>query len=210
MRKQALARIMVFLALGVILLGAKCPGIPETEEVEITLVTEEFIELTFQARGSINVDSGVAILDVDELRRELEDAGVEISRIDTLRVAAVEYGVVAYNEGPQDRQIVNGTVTVERLDTAASAVLIDGLNAMVYPLLGLLVPAPIEPGGIDFLNDLLADVLAALKSGGVSGFEVAGSSSGVSEPQERETNFDWRVRIYYHVSGRIQTEVPRF
>lgn len=210
MRKATLARIVIYMALGTLLLGAKCPGIPSTEEVELTLVTEEFIEFKFEARGSLNVDSGTETIDINDIRQELDDAGVDLSLVDTLRVASVEYGALhPYTDVP-DRRIVNATVSVERTDTGASAVLISGLSADVVPLLGILVPAPINAAGIAFLNDLMDDILVALRTGFPTEFEVAGSSSGVSEPTEETTHFDWRVRIYYHISGRVLTEVPRF
>ncbi len=210
MRKKAMVRILMYLALGVLLLGAKCPGVPDTEDIEMTLVTEEYIEFTFQARGSLNVDSGTEIIDVDDLRQKLADAGVEVGMVDTIRVSSVQYGTVAYNEPATDREIVGASVTVERSDLGTSAVLISNYSEMVYPLLGILKPAPISQAGIDFLNDLMADLLAALKNYSVSSFEVSGSSAGVSEPQARYTNFDWRLRIYYHVSGRFVVTSPRF
>ena len=202
MRKKAVLRILIYLALGVLLLGAKCPGVPGTEDIEMTLVTEEFIEFTFQARGSINVDSGFEEINVDQLRLDLEEAGIEVSMIDTIRVASVQYGTVDYYEPVTDREIFGASVTVERSDTGASQTLISNYSEAVYPLLGILKPAPINEAGIDFLNDLMADLLVALKDYSASSFEVRGTSAGTSNPQERYTNFDWRLRIYYHVSGR--------
>jgi hypothetical protein len=209
MRKKDGLRIVTFLALGLLVLGAKCPGVPDTEEVEMTLVTEEYIEFTFQARGDINDDSGTEIIDVNDLRQQLDDAGVSVDRVDTIRVASVLYGVVAYNEAETDRQIVNGSVSIRRGDETP-VVLIDDFSAMVYPLLGRLVAAPIDPAGIDFLNLLMADLLEALKDHSVATFAVSGSSSGESQPGARETNFDWRVRVNYHVSGRFLVDAPRF
>jgi hypothetical protein len=209
MRKKALARIVVFLALGALLMGAKCPGVPSTEEIAITLVTEEYIEFIFQARGEINVDSGVETIDVADIREDLLDAGVDLSSVEEIRVSAVKYGTVAYNEPATDR-LITGTVTIERLDNATSETLVPLQSQNVYELLGILVPAPIDEDGIDYLNDLMAAVLDAIQTGFPEEFEVRGSFSGTSSPTERETNFDWRVRFYFHISGTVMTEVPAF
>ncbi|MBD3336804.1 MAG: hypothetical protein GF355_14930 [Candidatus Eisenbacteria bacterium] len=210
MRKNFMLHLAVLIGLALILGGSQCPTIPGTEDVTVTIVTEEFIELLFEARGSLNVDSGEEMIDIDELREELEDAGVDISTIDTIRVAQVLYGVTAYNEGPTDRRIVDGYVDIRRLPSGPSATLVSDLDVDVYPLLGELVPAPIEPGGIDFVNDLLLDILDALKNDTGGQFFVQGSAGGVSEPTGRETNFDWRVRIYFHIPGLATVEVPDF
>jgi hypothetical protein len=210
MRKKTVARIGIFLALAIIVMGAKCPKIPDTHEINITLVTEESIEITFEARGSMNVDSNVAFINIDELRQDLEDAEIRTDLITAIRVSKVEYGVVAYNEEGTDRQIVGAEVTLKRPDEGTSAVLVSGLDAEVYPKLGKLVPVPTQPGGIAYINDLLADVLDAIQSGGTSGLAVYGTSSGTSEPTDRASNFDWRVRIYYQIAGGMPTDVPDF
>jgi len=130
--------------------------------------------------------------------------------IDTLRVSSVQYGCVAYNEPVTDREIFGASVTVERSDTGASQTLISNYSEAVYPLLGILTPAPIDAAGIDFLNELMADILVALKDYTVSSFEIRGTSAGTSNPQSRETDFDWRLRIYYHISGRYIVSSPTF
>jgi len=207
MSKRLAIRLTLYAALFVLLQGAKCPTIPTTKEIDVSVITEEYIELEFLARGSINYHSDTETIDIDDLRRELEDAGVDIAAVDTIVVSSVLYGVTAYNETPTDREIVDGMVTVTRTDTDSTAVIVSDADVEVYPLLGDLVPAPIEPDGIAFINDLLADVLDALKYSGPSEFSVFADVSGVSQPQGRETSFDWRLRIYYHVTGRMGVEV---
>ena len=210
MRIATLARLGVYLALLVVLQGAKCPTIPTTKNLKMTVVTQQYVELTFAARGSINTHSDTDTIDVAQLRQDLEDAGVDVESVDSVFVASVLYGVTAYNEAATDREIVDGTVTVSRPDEASSATIFDNVDQPVYPLLGELVPAPVELGGIAYVNDLLADVLQAIKSGGSEIFLVEADASGVSEPQGRYTNFDWRVRINFHVVGETDMEVPDF
>ena len=215
MRKTAIIRIGVFLGLAALVMGAKCPKIPDTHEVEITLVTEEFIELLFEARGSMNVDSSTEVINIQLLRQDLEDAGIETELIKAMKVSKVEHGTVDYyeddvNPGATDRRIVNAQVSLKRIDNSTSAVIVDGLSVDVYPLLGVLEPVPTETAGIAFVNDLLADVLDAIQHGGVSNFVVVGSSSGTSTPTGRPSDFDWRVRIYYQIAGGMPTDVPDF
>lgn len=210
MYKKTIVRCVITLALAVMLMGAKCPGIPKSHDIELTVVTSEVIEMPFEARGSINFEAGIEIIDVGELRDQIEDAGIEIDLVRDIKVSSVEYGATAYNEPETDRQIVNAQVTVKRTDTGPSAVLIDDLDAMVYPLLGSLVPAPIDESGVNFINDLLDDVLVALKAGASADFQVIGAVTGESQPTGRTTNFDWRVRIHYQISGGYPTESPDF
>lgn len=221
MRKRTLSRatplqtavlwkLGFFLVLVALVPGAKCPSIPEMQDIEVTVVVENCIELTFEARGSINTHSDTDTIDVLGLRDDLVEAGFDIAMIDSAWVTRVLYGVVAYNETPTDREIVEGEVSITREDDGTSQVLFNGLNVEVYPLLGLLVPAPVEPGGVDFVNDLLADVIWAVKNEVAGQFLVAGDASGDSEPQGRYTDFDWRVRIYFQIAGRMEVEVPSF
>jgi hypothetical protein len=208
MRFTTLGKVALYAALFVLLQGAKCPSIPEMKTVEMTLVSQQSVDLPFEARGSFNTASGAEMIDIEELRQDLLDADVEISQVDTIVVSAIEIGVTAYNEPATDRRITGGTVTLTRTDLGTSQVICTNVDLQVYPLLGKLEPAPVDPAGIAFANALLADVLHALKYGGPSEFEVSATASGVSEPVDRETNFDWRVRVYYEVMGRREVEVP--
>ncbi len=213
-RPHMLMRLALFAALLIVLQGAKCPSIPEMKTVDIAVVAEQTIELEFEARGGINAESDVVTINIEELRDDLEDADIEIDDIDTVVVHAVSYGVTAYYEGNTgdlaNRRIEDGNLTVTRLDAAESHEIFHDVNVNVYPLLGELVPAPVEPGGIAFLNELLADVLQALKTGGTEGFDLQGTVSGVSTPMGRDTNFDWRVVVRYQVKGTAEIERPEF
>jgi hypothetical protein len=207
---MTLCKIGLFVALLVLLQGAKCPNVPELNDINITVVNEEYIEFEFQARGEINAHSDIETIDVDDLRDELIDMDVEIDSLRAVVVSSMLYGVTAYNEPETDREIVNGECTVMRLDDSSSAVIFTGASEEVYPLLGDLITPPLQPGGIDFLQDLFDDVLVALKSGGPSEFQVQGEVSGNSIPSGRETNFDWRVRLYFQVSAPYETETIEF
>jgi hypothetical protein len=208
MRRKALFRIAAYLALGLLLLGAKCPGIPDTHEVNLTLVTEEFIEFTFSSHGSVNVDEDTESIDVADIRNDLLDAGVDLSRVDEIRVSAVDYGTVTYGESGAPPRVITGNVWIEYNSTTET--LVDLASQNVPDLLGILVPAPIDEDGIDFLNLLMADVLDAIQTGSPATLQVTGGFDGVSTPTERETNFSWRVRFYFHISGQVVTDVPSF
>ena len=208
MRKIDLCRLILFVAPLLVLQGAKCPEIPEMQDVTVTAVDDEFVQLDFEARGTINTESGTVTIDIAELLEDLEDNDIDPDMIDTVVVHSILYGVTAYNETVTDRRIVNGDLTVTREDTHESAVIFDNLTVDVFPLLSEFVAAPITPTGVEYLNRLMADVLIALRTGSPSEFLVTGLVSGVSEPTERETNFDWAVRIYYQVMGHVEVERP--
>jgi len=209
MRWMTLCKLGLFVALLVLLQGAKCPNVPELKDVEITVVDEEYVEFEFEARGEINAHSAIESIDIDELREDLEEMDIDLGEIDTILVSQIFYGVTEFDDVP-GREIVNGDLTITRLDTDSSAVIFDDVNQAVAPLVGLLVPPPIEEDGVDFLNALFADVLAALKGTGPSEFEVQAEVSGDSEPQGVDTNFDWRIRVYYQISAPLETETVEF
>jgi hypothetical protein len=205
-------KLLVLLLMLLPLVGAKCPGIPETKDMTITIVTEEQMELLFVAQGSVNVDSDVETINTEDIRDDLLDAGLtqeDIEAIETITVEAVEYGTVTYNEPATDREIVDIDVTVWRVGAEAdSALLVSDFSTMVHPLLGILVPAPIEPSGIDWINDLLEEVLEAIKDeSGSTNFSVMGRASGQSEPMGRETDFTWRLVISYQIPSGFPVEV---
>lgn len=210
--KTMTGRLLFFLLMLLPLVGAKCPGIPDTKNMTITVVTEEQLELTFVAHGSVNIDSDTETIDTAQIRDDLLDLGLEqedIEAIETITVEAVEYGTVEYLEGPTDREIVDVDVVVRRTDAPAdSAVLVTGFSTLVEPLEGILVPAPITEDGIDWINDLLAEVLEAIKDeSGSSNFTVEGTARGRSEPMDRETDFTWRLVISYQIPAGFPTEV---
>lgn len=210
--KTMTGRLLVLLLILLPLVGAKCPGIPETKDMTITIVTEEQMELLFVAEGSVNVDSDVETINTEDIRNDLLDAGLsqeDIEAIETVTVEAVEFGTVIYNEPETDREIVDIDVTVWQVGAEAdSAVLVTDFSQEVYPLVGLLVPAPIDPAGIDWINDLLEDVLEAVKDeSGSSNFSVMGRASGRSEPQGRPTDFTWRLVISYQIPSGFPVEV---
>ncbi len=209
MRSRMLTRLGMLATLFLLLQGAaECPSIPEMEDVQITMVADDYMELVFEARGSLNTHSDTFVIEVNELRDQIEDAGFEIEQLDSAHVSAVLYGVTAYNEEPTDREIENAYVEVTRHDIPETEILISNFNVAVYPLLGELVPAPLDESGIEFINGLLGDLLVALKDHTVSSYTVSGYVSGDSVPQGRYTDFDWRIRIYYQIIGRAEVERP--
>ncbi|MBD3235289.1 MAG: hypothetical protein GF330_01130 [Candidatus Eisenbacteria bacterium] len=215
-RGTLLSKLAFLLGLLALLPGAKCPTIPEMEDVEVTVVAEDMIELVFEADGTVNVDSSVETLDIDQIRESLLDAGFDLTMIDDAVITDVLYGVVAFNEMDNNppRWIRGNSVTVSWEHTPGgesdAAILFQDVDVEVYPLLGLLVPAPFEPGGIDFLNDLLIEILDDIRAPDLATeFRVQGSSEGVSEPIGRDTDFDWRIQIHFQIVGRAPVEVPQ-
>ncbi|MFH1143793.1 MAG: hypothetical protein V1774_04545 [Candidatus Eisenbacteria bacterium] len=213
MRKHVFIRLAALAVMLLVLQGAKCPQIPEMKTIELTAVSEQYVEFTFEARGTLNAlnDEATAEISIDDLREDLEDADVDIEMVDTVLVHKILYGVTAYSEADTTRTIANGTLVVVREDTDEAATIFDDADEEVYSLLGELVAPPFTPEGIDFLNELMLDMLAAIKNPSFHGsFILTGTVTGQSLPLDRETNFDWRVRLYYQVAGRVEVERPEF
>ncbi len=209
---RIVGRCVIALALAAMVLGAKCPGIPESRDITITVVTDNSLEMEFPAEGSLNVHAGYDIMDEDdlmEIRDQIEEVGMDPELLRWIKVSKVEYGVVEYREPEENRRIVDATVSVSR-PGGEEKVLIEGLSADVYPLLGELETAPINAEGVSFMNEVLDDILEALRTGVTSGFLVEGDVEGTSEPTGRPTDFTWRVVVHYQIAGGVATESPEF
>jgi hypothetical protein len=208
MKRTTLLKFGLFIPLALALLApAKCPKVPGTDDMTVTVVTEEFVELEFVASGDLNDDSDVETIDVDEIRADLEDLDVDISELQSIQVSRVEWGVTEYNEPATDRRITDGWAQVSWWKNAdppqgPQDIVVD-LEVDVYPLLGRLAPPPIVEGGINFVNVMLVELLDELKNPTGAVFQVQGSGGGLSEPQERSTDFKWRLRIYYQLVGEV-------
>jgi hypothetical protein len=209
MRRATLTKLGLYAALFVLLQGAKCPSVPSSKKLTMAVVAEDYIELTFQARGETNVLNELSSVTVDliGLRDDLDAAEVPYGSISAVNVSSVMYGVVAIGPGESDRAIENASVTVAwDYPDADGGTLFDVASQPVAPLLGLLVPAPLQPGGIDVINRAAADLLAALNSSEAT-FTMSAHTTGVSTPVENPTNFDYRVRIYYSLTCPTEVEV---
>jgi len=199
------------LLLSLVFLGAKCPGIPDTKKIRLRVPVEDRVELHFLARGSINAKSGSEVISTESIRKDLDDLDIDVNDVDTLRVSKITFCVTKIDpEESPDRTMTGVDVTVTRTDTGGSALLVDNFSAVVKDHLGIETAAPIVAGGIDWINDLLEEVLATLKSPTDKDFEVIGAAEGVSEPTEHETNFDWKVTIYFYISGDLEIETFDF
>jgi hypothetical protein len=85
MKRTTLLKFGLFIPLALALLApAKCPKVPGTDDMTVTVVTEEFVELEFVASGDLNDDSDVETIDVDEIRADLEDLDVDISELQSI------------------------------------------------------------------------------------------------------------------------------
>ena len=92
MSKIALFKLGFFLVLGLVVMGAKCPSVPTTEEVPVVIVTSNYIEFHFQARGIINYHDDTQEIDVEDIRQDLDDAGIDVQNINSIKVESITYG----------------------------------------------------------------------------------------------------------------------
>jgi hypothetical protein len=128
MYKTFIARCVITLALAVLLMGAKCPGVPETNEIELTVVTQTNTTIDFLARGSLNYERSTEVVNIDELRRDIEDAEIDVDDLESIKVSMIEYGIAAYGEPVNDRAIQDAVITVRQAGGGDAKVLIQDLD----------------------------------------------------------------------------------
>jgi len=197
------------LLLSLVFTGTKCPGVPETDNVMLSIPVEGQLRLDFEARGSINDKSGSETITTQELLDDLEELEIDISDLDTLRVSRITFCVTRIDPSETDeRTMTDVDVTVSRDNPPESRFLIMDFEAVVKDFLNVETDAPITPDGVAYINELLAEMLEALRNNNQKTITVTGAASGVSEPTEHETNFDWKVVIYYYVVGDLDVEIP--
>ncbi len=199
--------LLLVLSLGV--MGAECPSIPTIEDRVVELVMGASATVRFEARGHENVFGRLQTIDLVEgidLRKLLDDAGVDVSDVMGISLYGVSYRVV--KSDPQaDRAIQNGQVMVGRGETP-NRVLIQDFNEEPVNAVVDWKPADLHPDGVELINDLLDEYLNAVRYGSsLPTGQVSCLPSGVSTPDNVSTDFDWELKIDINVVGQIKVKV---
>jgi len=194
--------LVAFLAL-----GANCPLIPEIEEriVELALLGSTAVEFTSQ--GEINTIDEVRVIDIRDdfdLDGLLDDAGVDVSEVKAIKVAGVSYRTTQAEVGTA-RTIMNGNVTIQRAGGPVVP-LVTNFSEFVNEVLSYKT-APLDPAGVDVINDIAADLLKELQDGTPANSTVTYHLTGDSTPINEETDFKWEVKVDVSVVGTIKVDV---
>lgn len=216
MRRNALLSLLA-LVLAALTVQGGCVIIPEVNSKIVEMVASGTACDTLDAIGVINNHNDTSTFDIRaeiDIAQVLEDAGIDVSEVDSIAVFGVTYKTT--QPDPDDtRAIVDGQVTVERgtlvgstfTPTQGPVVVIADFDQIVNDATTDMT-APVSAAGIALLNGLLQDLLDEVKgSGFVTDSAIRYTVTGISNPQNVATNFKWRICVKVNIKGKVEVDV---
>jgi hypothetical protein len=211
MRTMKVLKSLAVLLVAFLAMGSHCPLVPEVEERTVELAVAGATSVQFHAQGEINVIDETESVDVTgdlDVLAIVEDAGIDVSEVEEIKVSGVSYRVVK-KDPSVDRQINGGTVTIARAagPTTPTTPLITNFNEGVN-FVESYKTAPVDPAGITLINGLLADLLAEAKGGpAATNTVLTYRIQGNSIPSDETTDFIWEVKLHVSMVGEVHVDV---
>jgi hypothetical protein len=200
---------VVALAASVAAMGLDCPTIPKLEERIVELAMGGTTVVPFQASGIINVyddTETINLSDEIDLAALVDDAGVDLSDVKSVRLAGVSYRVSVADPNP-GRSIDDGTVTIQRQGGAVTPLVTD-FDQVVVSATGPFKLANLDAAGVAVLNQILADLLTAVQNGtALVNPGLTYTVSGTSNPQGQSTSFEWELKVDLTIVGTVKVDV---
>ena len=204
---------LMAIVLAASLFGAGCILIPEVKDRIVELAVSGSTSATFHASGPetdpLNEVQVVSIgegtdLDVKKL---LEDAGIDVSDVVDVKVTSVEYAITAAD--PLAGRTVQGNLSVQG-PSGPEQPLIAGFTIGV----GAVTPyrgAALKSAGVGVINQALASMLSQLKAGGTPTesvtFRVTGANTPNNDPNV-QIAFGYAVKLTLSMVGTVKVSVP--
>jgi len=217
MRKNWLFSLLA-LGLTALTVQGGCVIIPEVKTKIVELVASGTACDTLDTTGDLNMhdDFDVADLSNLDIQQILEDAGIDVSDVDSVAVFGITYKTTQ-PDSRSDREIVNGNVTVTRgsynsgtqvfTPSTGAVDVITNFNVLVNSVTTDQT-APVSAGGIALLNQILNDLLNEAKGlGPASNTAIQYHVTGVSNPQGIATDFKWRICVKINIKGKVEVDV---
>ena len=206
MRKSPILTLSALFLGAIVLMGDGCPFIPDVEEKLIELAVGSSTTMEFQARGSINVyeedfdlEGG---LDIEEL---LDDAGIGVQDVLDIALSGISHRVTLPQAG---RTIQNGNVTIKR-DGGTEKTLITSFSADADAVTDF-ITAELDTAGVSLINTMLKDLLLEVQGGPDAILTGTATVTGLSDPPDEETFFDWELKVDVTIVGTIKMDVVDF
>ena len=193
------------------LAGTGCILIPKIEKRNVRLVVSQYATVPIHAVGAINTGTFAGALagnlgDVVSIRQALDNAGIDVSKVDSVVVGKIEYRVSVPDATPT-RQITAGHVQVSTAGGALTDLMVGFSHSA-----GAVTPwlrADLTPAGVAKLDALLSAVVREIRFGSPAADQRIGYSvSGVSAPTATATDFYYEIRLTLLISGTVETSVP--
>jgi hypothetical protein len=189
-------------------LGSTC-----TEEKVIYLSVGLDTTAGFMARGDINNYSGSDTVDVGpeiDLRATLDDYGIDLADVQWIKVSRVFYRIAMPEAG---RSIVNGEVTVQRVNVSGDILFVDQMEPVDCSVRTdwIEITDKLQAPGVTLLNGIMADILAAERAGATAAnTTIQYGVSGQSLPSAVGTNFDWEIKVSFIAQIASEGDYPSF
>ncbi len=189
-------------------LGSTC-----TEEKVIYLSVGLDTTAGFMARGDINSYSGVDTVDVGpeiDLAATLDDYGIDMADVQWIKVSRVFYRIMTPEAG---RSIVNGEVTVQRVNVSGDILFLDQLEPVDCSVRTdwIEITDKLQAPGVTVLNGIMTDILAAERVGTTAAnTTIRYGVSGQSLPSDVGTNFDWEIKVSFIAQVASEGDYPDF
>jgi hypothetical protein len=200
-------------ALGLtMLLGQGCLLLPEIEKRVVELAVGGSTTQEFVAAGELNVHDRRDTVDVStaiDLPALLDNAGIDLSDVEDIKFAGAAYRVTQ-PDPTANREIQNGTVTIQRGLAGTETPLIDNFDVLVNdPANATFQAATLNTAGVALINQLLTDLLTALKAGlPPSNTIIVTHVNGTSVPGSVPTDFKYEIRLDVSIVGTVHVDVP--
>jgi len=144
-----------------------------------------------------------AIIDMaDEIGDILEDNGYERADLKQAHVTSAHYGVTSFSQS--NDWTISGTITVTY--NADTQTIVSYASQSVQDALGEKIAAPLEPGGVDLINQALDDFRSGQNP--VLIFTINNGSTTPTPSVVDPMIFDWRAWLAIQVIVDQTVEVP--
>jgi hypothetical protein len=185
-----------------------CVLVPEIVDRIVELAVTGQVSEELAAVGIVNVHDDRDTVDVRaglNLEELLDDNGIDVSNATSVSLAGATYRTIQLDPTP-NREIQNGTVTIQRGFGGPEVVLIQNFNAVVNSVTTE-TTATLNPAGVAGVNALLADLLAEAKGGPpAANTVIIYHVTGNSLPAGVATDFRWELNLKINVVGTIEVE----
>ena len=195
--------LILVLALGLVALLGSCL---DEKVLELVLTGETYADFSENEISADNPE--IAMVDVaEEVRDILEDNGYTTDDLTGAHITSVSYGVTAIPPSQTHDWVLTGEIRVSR-DGGPSVVIVNYTSQSVQAALGKKISAPLEPLGVDLINDALDDFINN-NANPVLTFEVQHGTILPNTPTPSDPMvFDWRAWLAIQVILPQSVEVP--
>jgi hypothetical protein len=216
MRRNYLLSLFA-LALTALTVQGGCIFWPDVVKRVVELVATGTVCEEIPAVGIINSHNDEGFVDIRgelDIQQVLSDAGIDVSKVDSVAVAGVTYRTTQLD--PNDaRTINNGQITVQRgtgtgasfVPVGSAVVLVSGFTQVVNQATTPRT-APVSAAGVQLINTLLQEYLAEAKGGPpISNTVIRYHVTGGSSPSNVATNFRYQICVKVNLKGEVAVDV---